>query len=292
MSEDDACLDVSQSFKIMSNRMVVPNIYEMVIEVPIIARKAQPGHFVIIIPDETGERVPFTISDWDPEQGTITIFIQETGVSSMKLACMKEGDILTSVVGPLGKPSEIRNYGTVLLGGGCYGIGAIYPIARALKKVGNRVILVVEARSKYLFYNLERLKEVSDKLILSTSDGSTEYTGKVHDVFRNLIDKGEKIDRSHFIGCNFMLMISSESTKPHGIETRVALNALMVDGTGMCGCCRCSVDGETKYACVDGPEFNGHKVDWEELFQRGGHYHGDEAIAYQFFSRCKQDEEG
>ncbi len=292
MSDDNACVEVSQSFKILSNEAVVPNIYEMVIEAPIIAEKAKPGQFVILIPNETGERVPFTISDWDSGKGTITIFFQETGVSTMKLACMKEGDVLTSVVGPLGKPSEIGNYGTILLGGGCYGIGGIYPIAKALKEAGNRVIVALEARSKYLIYNLERLKAVSDRFVMSTSDGSTEFTGKVHGVIQTLIEQGEKIDRAHFIGCNFMLMMSSEATKPHNIETRVALNALMVDGTGMCGCCRCSVDGKTKYVCVDGPEFDGHKVDWEELFKRGGHYHGDEAMAYQFFSGCKQDEEG
>jgi NAD(P)H-flavin reductase len=288
----DACVDVGQSFRIISNKAAVPNIYEMVIEAPIIAGKVEPGQFVIVIPDETGERVPFTISDWDSGKGTITIFFQETGVSTMKMACMKEGDALVSVVGPLGKPSEIADYGTVLLGGGCYGIGAIYPIARALKEAGNKVIVCIEARSNYLLYNLENLDSVTDELIISTTDGSSGNAGKVHNVIQGLVDRGEKIDRAHFVGCNFMLMISSEATRPHKIPTRVALNALMVDGTGMCGCCRCSVGGETKYACVDGPEFDGHGIDWEELFQRDGHYIGDEAMAYQFFSGCRQDEEG
>jgi NAD(P)H-flavin reductase len=292
MNNEKVCKDVSQPFKIVRKNMVVPNVHEMVIEAPIIAAKVKPGQFIIIIPDEVGERVPFTVSDWDVEKGTITIFFLETGVSTMKLACMHEDDVLESVVGPLGAPSDIENYGTVLLGGGCYGIGGIYPIARAMKEAGNRVITVLEARSKYLIYNIENLDMVSDELILTTSDGSTGTTGKVHNVIQNLVDGGEKIDRAQFIGCNFMLMMSSEVTKPLNIPTRVALNALMVDGTGMCGCCRCSVAGKTKYACVDGPEFDGHEVDWEELFRRGGHYIGDEVMAYQYYSGCKQDMEG
>lgn len=294
MSDENACQNTSQAFKILKMKAVVPNMYEIVIEAPIIARKAKPGQFVIIIPDETGERVPFTISDWDLEKGTITIFFQETGVSTMKMACMKEGDALVSVVGPLGKPSEIDNYGTVLLGGGCYGIGGIFPIARALKEAGNKIIISIEARSKYLLYNLENLESVADELIMTTSDGSSGNTGKVHNVIQSLLDRGEKIDRALFMGCNFMLMISSEATKPHKIPTRVALNTLMVDGTGMCGCCRCTVEGKTKYACVDGPEFDGHEVNWEELFARCGHYVDAESMAYQYFGqkRCKMDMDG
>jgi ferredoxin--NADP+ reductase len=291
MTGETVCQDTSQAFRIVKLKAAAPNIYEMIIEAPIIARKVEPGQFVILIPDETGERVPFTISDWDTEKGTITIFFQETGVSTMKMACMQEGDELVSVVGPLGKPTEIDKYGTVFLGGGCYGIGGIFPIARAMKEAGNRVIISIEARSKYLLYNLENLESVAGELIMSTSDGSTEYKGKVHNTIQMLLDRGEKIDRAHFMGCNFMLMISSEATKPHNIPTRVALNALMVDGTGMCGCCRCTVEGKTKYACVDGPEFDGHQVDWDELFARGAHYVGDESIAYQFYGQrsCKMD---
>jgi ferredoxin--NADP+ reductase len=291
MSHDHS-KDTGLPSRIVSKRMVVPNIYEMVIESPIIAKKVKPGQFIIIIPDESGERVPFTVSDWNKEDGTITVFFQEQGVSTMKLAKMEVGQFLEGVVGPLGTPAEIENYGTVLLGGGCYGIGGIYPIARALKEAGNRIIVIVEARSKYLIYNLDRLRAVSDKLIMATSDGSTEATGKVHDTIQGLIDQGENIDKAHFIGCNFMLMMSSEATKPFNIPTMVALNALMVDGTGMCGCCRVSVGGETKFACVNGPEFDGHKVDWEELFNRGSHYAGDEAMAYQYYRGCKQDMEG
>jgi NAD(P)H-flavin reductase len=284
--------ELGQSFKVLRNAVVVPNIHELVIEAPIIARKVKPGQFVIIIPDETGERVPFTVSDWDPEEGSVTIFFQEVGVSTMKLALMPEGVALASVVGPLGKPAEIGKFGTVLLGGGCYGIGAIYPIARALKEAGNKVIIAIEARSSYLLYNLDGLESVSDRLILCTTDGSSGTTGKVHDVVKMLAEQGEKVDRAHFIGCNFMLLMSCGATKELGIPTRVALNALMVDGTGMCGCCRVSVAGKTKFACVDGPEFDGHEVDWEELFQRNAQYVDDEAMAYQFLSYrgCRQDD--
>jgi len=211
MSHDHS-KDTGLPSRIVSKRMVVPNIYEMVIESPIIAKKVKPGQFIIIIPDESGERVPFTVSDWNKEDGTITVFFQEQGVSTMKLAKMEVGQFLEGVVGPLGTPAEIENYGTVLLGGGCYGIGGIYPIARALKEAGNRIIVIVEARSKYLIYNLDRLRAVSDKLIMATSDGSTEATGKVHDTIQGLIDQGENIDKAHFIGCNFMLMMSSEAS--------------------------------------------------------------------------------
>ncbi len=276
-------------FKILEKEMVVPNIYKFVVHAPEIAEKSKPGQFVIFIPDEEGERVPFTISDWDRDEGTITAFIQELGVSTMKLAQMKMGDHLEGVVGPLGIVPEIKNYGTVFVGGGCYGIGAVYPLAHALKEAGNRVITVIEARSNYLFYNVENLEKVSDALMLATSDGSSGNTGKVHSILEEL---GEKVDKAFFMGCNFMLMMCSQATREHNIDTEVSLNALMVDGTGMCGCCRVTVGGETKYACVDGPWFNGHEVDWDELFKRNSQYVMDEAMAFHHFSiGCRQDEE-
>jgi ferredoxin--NADP+ reductase len=197
----------------------------------------------------------------------------------MKLARLKSGDFLYSVVGPLGNPTKIERYGTVALGGGCYGIAAIYPIARSLKKAGNRVITIAECRSKYLLYLHEELRKVSDKLIITSSDGSIGRRGWVKDAIVDLLGK-EKIDRAYFIGCTFMMMNCSKATKPYGLKTIVSLNSIMVDGTGMCGCCRVSIDGETKFACVDGPEFDGHKVDWEELFKRKSAYHKDESFAY------------
>ncbi|HEQ78666.1 MAG TPA: sulfide/dihydroorotate dehydrogenase-like FAD/NAD-binding protein [Euryarchaeota archaeon] len=278
-------------FEIAKREMVVPNMHRMDIVAPLIASKVKPGQFVLIIPDENGERVPFTVSDWDVEKGIISVFFQEVGVSTMKMAAMKGGQFLYAVVGPLGKATEIDNFGTVLLGGGCYGIGSIYPIARAMKEAGNRVISVVEGRSLYVIYNIEQLKEVSHELIITTSDGSSGFQGKVYDAVEMLLERNEQIDRAHFIGCTFMMMISSDKTKDKGIKTVVTLNALMVDGTGMCGCCRVSVGGETKFVCVDGPEFDGHEVDWKELFQRNGIYISDESMAYMHFT-CKQEKEG
>jgi ferredoxin--NADP+ reductase len=264
-------------YKIVSKEEVVPNIHRIEIEAPEIARKILPGNFVIILVDERGERLPFTVSDWSKE--TITLFFLEVGASTMKLAKKREGDSIYSVVGPLGKATEIKKYGTVVLGGGCYGIGAIYPIARALKEVGNKVITIIEARSDYLIYNEKLLSEVSDEVIVCTTDGSRGERGKVHDVVVTLM-REERVDMAYFVGCTFMMKNCSETTKPYGVKTLVALNPIMLDGTGMCGCCRVSVNGETRFACVDGPEFDGHSIDWEELFQRKSAYFEEEILAY------------
>lgn len=276
-------------YKVVRRDEIVPNVHLLEIEVPGIAEKAKPGQFVIIMPDETGERVPFSISDWNIKKGTITIFFLEVGISTAKMARIKSGGTIYSVAGPLGKPTSIDNYGTVVCGGGCYGIGAIYPIARAMKEAGNKVISIIEARSAYLLYMEESLKEVSDQFFVSTADASKGTKGRVQEVFAKLIESGEKIDRSYFIGCTFMMMNCSDITKPYNIKTLVALNPIMVDGTGMCGCCRVSVGGKTKFACVDGPEFDGHQVNWKEIFERKSVYLKDEAMAYQSYQQteCK-----
>jgi ferredoxin--NADP+ reductase len=270
-------------YEVIRRDEIVPNIHHMVIRAPGIAEKAKPGQFVIIMPDETGERVPFTISDWDREKGTITIFFLEVGISTAKMARIESGGMLYSLAGPLGIPTRVEKFGTVVLGGGCYGIGAILPIARAMRDAGNRVISIIEARSAYLLYNEDSLKEVSDQLLVSTADGSKGMKGRVQEVLTKLIDAGEKVDRSYFIGCTFMMMNCSNVTRPHNIKTLVALNPIMVDGTGMCGCCRVTVKGETKFACVDGPEFDGHEIDWQELFARKSLYLKEEAMAYQTY---------
>jgi ferredoxin--NADP+ reductase len=265
---------------------IAPNIHIIEIEASAIAEKARPGQFVLLMPEETGERTPFTISDWNPEKGTITIFFLEVGITTAKMARLKSDDFIYSVAGPLGKPTKIKKYGTVVCGGGCYGIGAVYPIARAMKKAGNTVITIIEARSAYLLYLEDQLKEVSDKVLVSTADGSRGSKGMVQDVLTELVQNGEKINRSYFVGCTFMMMNCSNTTRPYNIKTLVALNPIMVDGTGMCGCCRVTVGGETRFACVDGPEFDGHQVDWKELFERKSIYLQNEAIAYQSY-RCQ-----
>ncbi len=272
-------------YRVVRRDEIVPNVHIIEIEVPAIAEKAMPGQFVLIMPEETGERTPFTISDWNLEKGTITIFFLEVGITTAKMARLKSDDFIYSVAGPLGKPTKIKKYGTVVCGGGCYGIGAVYPIARAMKKAGNTVTTIIEARSAYLLYLEEQLKEVSDKVLVSTADGSRGSKGMVQDVLTELVQNREKINRSYFVGCTFMMMNCSNTTRPYNIKTLVALNPIMVDGTGMCGCCRVTVGGKTKFACVDGPEFDGHEVNWKELFERKSIYLENEAMAYQVYSR-------
>lgn len=266
--------------RIVEKEELVPNIHRMEIEAPLIADKARAGQFVIVMPDEKGERVPFTISDWDAEKGTVTIFFLEVGVTTMKLAEKRAGEDLYALVGPLGKPATIEEFGTVLLGGGCYGIGGIWPIARALKRKGNRIITLIEGRSENLLYQRDELRSVSDIYLEGTSDNSLRG-GKVQHIYDELRARGERIDAAYFIGCSFMMMNCSNVTRDDEIKTFVAMNSIMVDGTGMCGCCRVSVGGDTKFACVDGPEFDGHLVDWEELFYRKSAYVPDEIMAYQ-----------
>ena len=270
--------------KILENEEVVPNVRRLILEAPNIAKRALPGQFVILIPDTQGERIPFTLSDWNPDDGTLTIFYLEAGVSTMKLARMQAGENVYTLVGPLGRPTKIEKVGTVLLGGGCYGLGAIYPLAKAYKEQGNKVIALLEARTYYLIYNEEKIREVADEVIICTSDGSRGIKGHVADSLEEMGERIKEFDHAHFVGCTFMMMISSKATEPFGIPSVVSLNALMVDGTGMCGCCRVKVGGQTKFACVDGPDFNGHEVDWENLFARQGAYVAEENLAYQFHS--------
>ena len=273
---------------IVSNEEVVPNVHHLVLEAPSIAKRAKAGQFVLLIPDEVGERVPFTLSDWDAEAGTITIFYLEAGVSTMKLGRMRAGEVVHTLVGPLGRPTVIQKHGTVLLGGGCYGLGAIYPLAKAFKEAGNRVVGLMEARTSYIVYNEEKLREVVDDLYIVTGDGSRGIKGHVKEALPHILEREGKIDHAHFVGCTYMMMVSCDGTKPHGIPTVASLNTLMVDGTGMCGVCRVEVGGATKFACVDGPDFNGHEVNWDLVFARKRAYVPEENLAFQF-QRCRHD---
>ena len=266
-------------YEIVEKYEEVPNVHRLVIREPNIAEKAQPGQFAILMADEEGERVPISIVD--TKYDTFTIFILELGVSSAKIANMKQGDTFEAVTGPLGMPASINSYGRVVLGGGCYGIGAIYPLAKALKEKGNEVVTIIEARSEYLLYFEKELKAVSDEFFVATSDGSKGTNGHVQDVLVKLIRDGERFDHAKFIGCTYMMMNCSHITAPYRIPTKVGLNTIMLDGTGMCGCCRVSIDGQTKFACVDGPEFDGHLVDWDELMKRKSAYLMEEMLAYQ-----------
>jgi len=248
---------------------------------PAIAKKAQPGQFIIITIDEKGERIPLTIADWDQKEGSITIVFMEVGTTTQRFALFNAGDSIDSLVGPLGIPAHIEKVGTVVCVGGCYGIAAMMPIARAMKEAGNKVISVIEARSKYLLFWEDELNKVSDQLIVSTGDGSYAPQGWIPDQLKQIFEGGEKADLIFAIGCTYMMKLTSETSKPFGIKTIVHLNSIMVDGTGMCGCCRVSVGGETKFACVDGPEFDGHQVDWDVLLSRQRSYHEEEILSLQ-----------
>ena len=268
-------------YKILLRQDLVPNIHLFKVAAPAVAKKAQPGQFVVIRIDEKGERIPLTIADWDKEEGSVTIVFVEVGTTTRRLALLQTGDSIANFVGPLGLPTHIAKFGTVVCVGGCDGISSIMPIARAMTQAGNKVISVIEARSKYLLFWQEHLRRVSHQLIITTGDGSYAAKGWIEHRLNELIGRGEKIDLVVAIGCTFMMMLCAEMTRPLGIKTIVHLNPIMVDGTGMCGCCRVSVGGETKFACVDGPEFDGHQVDWDLLVARRAIYLDEEIRSLQ-----------
>jgi NADH dehydrogenase/NADH:ubiquinone oxidoreductase subunit G/NAD(P)H-flavin reductase len=279
---DDTCvLEVTAeksegAFQILEKREIAPNVHEIVISAPQVAKKALPGQFIIVMVDEKSERVPYTLSGWDDEKGTITMVVLEKGQSSRKLILLDVNDKLAHVVGPLGVPLEIDNYGTVVLAAGCYGIAAITPIAEAMKKAGNRVIAISEARSYYLHYYQDKLRDVCDQFVQTTIDGSMGTRGHAIDALTQKLDSGEKIDRVIAVGCPFMMMVTAQETKPYNVKTLAALNPIMVDGTGMCGACRVTVGDQMKFACVDGPFFDAHLIDWDELRDRRAAYSAEE----------------
>jgi ferredoxin--NADP+ reductase len=268
-------------FKVVEKRMLVPNIHLLKLESPIIANEVRPGQFVIVRADDEGERIPMSISDWDAGEGTITIVFVVVGQTTGRLAELNAGDSIPTVVGPLGNPTEICRLDTVACVGGCYGIGSIFPIARAFKKENVRVLTIIEARSSYLFYWEDRLKKVSDELIHITRDGTKGYKGHVGRLPEILKAYGQKVDRLIVNGCTYLLQRCSEASRPLGIKTIASLNPIMIDGTGMCGVCRVTVGGKTRFACVDGPDFDGHEIDWQELFQRRKTYLGEEAVSFR-----------
>lgn len=268
-------------YEIREKRVLVPNIHLIRVEAPAVAEKAKPGQFVIVMIDEKGERIPLTIADWDREKGLISIVFMEVGTSTQRLATFHTGDSLYSLAGPLGIPTHIDTFGTVVCVGGCYGIAAMTPIVRSMKEAGNRVISVIEARSRYLLYWEEELKGISDQVIMTVGDGSYTPEKWIPDQIAKLTDSGVSIDLVVAFGCTYMMKLTSEATKPLGIKTIVHLSSVMVDGTGMCGCCRVSVGGETKFACVEGPEFDGHQVDWDVLLSRQRSYQEEEIRSLQ-----------
>ncbi len=272
-------------FRVVASRMIVPNVHLLTLEAPAVAREAKPGQFVILRACEEGERIPLSLSDWDAEMGTVTVIFLNIGFTTNQLAALEEGKTIPTVVGPLGNATRIEKYGTVLCLGGCYGIGSIFPIARALKAAGNRVFTLLEARSAYLFYWEERFEAISERVIHITRDGTRGYRGHIDRLPEVVKDLGVPIDRIIINGCTFLLKRGSDASRPLGISTWVSLNPIMIDGTGMCGVCRVTVGDATRFACVHGPDFDGHQVNWEELLHRRKAYMVEEEVPFRT-SRC------
>ncbi len=273
-------------FKILRKEELSPNVFAMDIEAPRVAKKAQAGQFIVLRVDEKGERIPLTIADFDREKGTILIVFQVIGASTTQLAGMNEGDSLLDFVGPLGKPSEIEKMdGTVVVVGGGIGVAPIHPIARAMKEAGNKVIAVIGAKSKDILIMEEEMSKVTDEVLVTTDDGSKGIKGFVTYAVQELVDRGEKIAQVTAIGPVIMMKSVADATRELGIPTVVSLNPIMVDGTGMCGGCRVQVGDETKFACVDGPEFDGHLVDFKALMSRQRMYRDMEAEAKEHICR-------
>jgi len=254
------------------------------IEAPLIARKAKPGQFVIMKANETGERIPLTMADSDPEKGTITVIYMVVGKSTALFKTLQVDDAYQDVIGPLGNPTHLEKVGTIVCVGGGTGIAVLHPITRALKEVGNHVISIIGARSKDILILEDQMRAVSHELHVCTDDGSYGHHGFVTDVMKDILDN-KKVDLVVAIGPVPMMKFVSKITKDYNVKTMVSLNPIMVDGTGMCGGCRVSIGGKTKFACVDGPEFDGHQVDYDELMQRLQAYREQENQCYDEFCR-------
>lgn len=271
-------------YKVLVKQELAPQIKLFKVHAPDVAEKAKAGQFVILRIDEKGERIPLTLVDWEKEK-SITLIFQEVGVSTKKLGMLEVEDAILNIVGPLGNPSDIKHYGSVAVVCGGVGTAAAYPIAKAFKEAGNRVISIVGARNEELLILEGEMQNVSDELHISTDDGSKGYKGFVSDVLKSLIEKNQQFDVVYSIGPPLMMRATVEVTRPHGIKTIVSLNPIMVDGMGMCGACRVTVDDRTRFACVDGPEFDGLQVNFDELIKRLRMYQGEEAMASQFFEK-------
>lgn len=259
---------MAQGFEVLKLDDLAPSIKRMVISAPLIAERAKVGQFIIVKVDERGERFPLTLVDWNPNKGTITLVFLEVGVSTKKLGTLAIRDHIMDVVGPLGNPAEVKKYGETVVVGGGVGIAAAYPRIKALKEAGNRVTSIIGAKTSELLIYEREIKEASDELYISTDDGSRGFKGFTSHVLQNLLNQGRKIDFVFAVGPALMMKAVAGVTRPYGIKTVISLNPIMVDGTGMCGSCRVTVGGETKFACVDGPEFDAHLVDFAEFLAR------------------------
>ena len=268
-------------FKILEKKVLGPNVKQFVLDAPAIARKRKSGQFVMLRINREGERFPLTIADADPEKGTITLIFQEVGKSTFELGTWGVDDSILDVVGPLGEATEVEKFGRVVCMGGGVGVAEIYPVAMAMKEAGNEVISIIGARTQSLVILEEHMKNVSHKLFVTTNDGSYGYPGFVTNPLNDLLcDPKIKIDRVFCIGPVPMMRAVADATRKYEIYTIVSLNPIMVDGTGMCGACRVEIDGQTKFACVDGPDFDAHKVDFDLLIQRQQMYVEQEKLSW------------
>jgi NAD(P)H-flavin reductase len=270
--------------KILEKEYFSDKVVKLVVENPLIAKSRKPGNFVMLRIGEDGERFPLTIAGADPVKGTITLVVQIMGVSSSKLVALEVGDSITDLVGPLGKPTHIEKIGTILAAGGGVGVAPLLPIVEAFKKAGNRVVTVIAARNKDLIILEDEIRKWSDELIVMTDDGSLGRQGLITVGLEEII-KREKVDECIIIGPAIMMKFASLLTKKYNIPTQASLNSIMVDGTGMCGACRVTVGGKTRFTCVDGPEFDAHQVDFDEMLMRLGGYTQEEKKATEIYSQ-------
>lgn len=268
-------------FTIVQKRPVAPKVMRYVVRAPEIAEVRKAGQFVMVRPNEQGERIPLTIADADPKAGTITLVVQEVGKSTAMMAAVPEGGAFLDVVGPLGSPTHIEKKGTVVCIGGGIGIAPVHPIAQAMRAAGNKVVSILGARTKDLLIMEEEMRRASDEVLVCTDDGSYGQKALVTEVLKQVIEARGKPDEVVAIGPPIMMKFVAKTTEPYQIPTLVSLNSVMIDGTGMCGGCRVTIGGKTKFVCVDGPEFDGHQVDFDEMMRRQSFYADQEKLSYE-----------
>jgi ferredoxin--NADP+ reductase len=278
-------------YRILNKQVLSDFVKLVVVQAPLVATKARAGQFVIVRIDEAGERIPLTIADSSPSEGTITLIFQEVGKSTMQMGLLEVGDGFENVVGPLGRPTEVKYYGKVVLVGGGVGVAPLFPIARALKEAGNTVISIIGARTKALLFWEKRMLACSDRLIVCTDDGSYGRPAFVTEPLKELLKSEKDLNRTWAIGPAIMMKFVAETTRPFKVPTLVSLNTIMIDGTGMCGGCRVVLDNGAQFVCVDGPEFDAHRIDWSNLLERLSFYRSEERLAVERWQRhvCNLD---
>lgn len=271
--------------KILEKRLIRhPDVFYYKIDAPLISKKAKPGQFVIIRLNEKGERIPLSLADINPEEGTISLIVMAVGKTTTEMSTFNTGDEILDLCGPLGQPTHIQKYGRVILVGGGFGVAPLYPIARSLKDAGNEVIVIMGARSKDLLIYENEMQQACDKVLITTDDGSKGIKGVVTTALKQELEQNGA-NMVMAVGPAIMMKYVSETTKSFGIKTIVSLNSIMIDGTGMCGGCRVSIGGKTRFACIDGPEFNGHEVDWDMLINRQKTYLNEEKESFEAWKR-------